>query len=312
MTASSESTGLRIGALSKRVGVSAHVLRAWETRYGLFAPDRSAGGYRLYSEDDVRKVRRMKAQLAAGFSAAEAARLVLAEPALTVVPDQAPVQASGQAPGQLADGGAPGTGVSDPETFQTLRRALDDLDERAAQTALDRLFSTLTVEAAVRDVLMPVLSDLGVRWARGEVSIGQEHFASNLVRSRLAALATGWGGGQGKKALLACPPGERHDIALLSFGLVLRRAGWQVTYLGADSPMADVEQAVARVEPDVVVLSAIHPDRFDAIRSDLARLAGTATVALAGPGASAELADEVGAEYLSDDPVTAAERWTKR
>lgn len=289
---SPEPAGLRIGALSKRVGVSAHVLRAWETRYGLFAPERSTGGYRLYSEDDVRKVRRMQAQLAAGLSAAQAARAVLTE-----------TEPAGSTAGWAATG---------TDAFETLRRALDDLDERAAQNVLDQLFSTLSVEAAIRDVLMPLLNDLGSRWARREVSIGQEHFASNLLRSRLAAMASGWGAGNGRKALLACPPGERHDIALLSFGLVLRRSGWRVTYLGADTPMADVEQAIARFEPDLVMLSAIDPERFEAIRPDLTRLASHGAVALAGPGASEEFADEVGAEYITVDPVTAAETWAER
>src|SRR3954451_9799875 len=70
---------LRIGELSRRVGVSDHLLRAWETRYGLLHPSRSTGGYRLYSEADADRIRRMKGHLAAGLSAAEAANAVRAE-----------------------------------------------------------------------------------------------------------------------------------------------------------------------------------------------------------------------------------------
>src|SRR4249920_3579850 len=70
---------LRIGELSRRVGVSDHVLRAWESRYGLLRPARSAGGFRLYSEADENRVRRMQAHLADGYSAAEAARAAVAE-----------------------------------------------------------------------------------------------------------------------------------------------------------------------------------------------------------------------------------------
>src|SRR3954470_8863635 len=79
MTSQAERPTLRIGELSRRVGVSDHVLRAWETRYGLLRPSRSTGGYRLYSEADADRIRRMQAQLAAGLSAAEAAQAVLAE-----------------------------------------------------------------------------------------------------------------------------------------------------------------------------------------------------------------------------------------
>jgi methanogenic corrinoid protein MtbC1 len=186
------------------------------------------------------------------------------------------------------------------------------LDERSAHSVLDQLFGALTVETVIRDVLMPYLHELGDRSASGEVTVGQEHFASNVIRSRLAALATGWGTGRGPRALLACPPGELHDIALLSFGLVLRRAGWRVVYLGADSPMADVERTATAIEPDLVVLSATDRARFDGNRPDLIRLAQGRSVALAGAGASAELAAAVGAEYAELDPVSTAERLAER
>lgn len=293
METSGAEPGLRIGALSKRAGVSEHVLRAWETRYGLLAPARSPGGFRLYTENDLRRVQRMRVYLAEGLSAAEAARAVLAE-------------RPGRPPRPITERAA------DPGSLGALRHALDDLDERAAHVVLDQLFGSLTVEAVIRDVLIPYLRELGERWGRGEVTVGQEHFASNLIRSRLAGMASGWGSGRGPWALLACPPGERHDIALLAFGLVLRRAGWRVTFLGADSPAGDIEHVAGILEPELVMLSAVVPDRFEAIRSDLARLTRDRPVAIAGPGASSELATAVGAEYVADDPVTAAEHWADR
>jgi DNA-binding transcriptional MerR regulator len=294
METSSATPGLRIGALSKRAGVSEHVLRAWESRYGLLAPARSPGGFRLYSENDLRRVQRMREYLAEGLSAAEAARAVLAEPA-----------GARSAPRRAETAPAEGS-------VSTLQHALDDLDERSAHVVLDQLFGSLTIEAVIRGVLIPYLHELGERWERGEVTVGQEHFASNLIRSRLAGMASGWGSGRGPWALLACPPGERHDIALLAFGLVLRRAGWRVTFLGADSPAGDIEHVAGILEPDLVMLSASDPARFEVIRSDLTRLAGERTVAIAGPGASADLAAAVGAEYVPDDPVTAAEHWADR
>jgi len=287
--------GLRIGALSKRAGVSEHVLRAWETRYGLLSPTRSPGGFRLYSDADVRRVQRMRAYIADGLSAAEAARAVLAEPdGASAVRDPLLVR-------MAESGGA-----------ANLRSALDELDERAAQAVLDQLFGALTVEAVIREVLMPYLHELGDRWQRGDVTVGQEHFASNIIRSRLAALSTGWGAGHGPRALLACPPGELHDIALLSFGLILRRSGWRVVFLGADSPMADVERTAAALGPDLVMLSASDHSRFDAVRPQLVELSKDRSVVLAGAGASNELAATVGAQYVGADPVTAAERLAER
>jgi hypothetical protein len=108
-----------------------------------------------------------------------------------------------------------------------LREALDNFDEPAAQQALDRLFAKFTVEFVFRDVVLPYLHERGERWQRGNVDVAGEQFASNVLRTRLAGLARGWGQGGGPRAVLACPPGEEHDIPLLAFGLVLNRRGWR-------------------------------------------------------------------------------------
>jgi DNA-binding transcriptional MerR regulator len=144
---------LRIGELSRRLGVSGHVLRAWESRYGLLQPARSAGGFRLYSEADELRVRRMQAHLARGLSAAEAARAVLGED------DPARAEASGAEPHR-----APATASELPGA---LRQALDAFDEPAAQAILDRLMSDLSLPALLRDYVVPYLAELGERWQRG-------------------------------------------------------------------------------------------------------------------------------------------------
>jgi MerR family transcriptional regulator, light-induced transcriptional regulator len=282
---------LRIGELSRRLGVSDHVLRAWERRYGLLRPVRSAGGFRLYSPADESRVRRMQAHLARGLSAAEAARAALdeeLEPPATV--STQPVERRGG----LADA----AGV--------LAQTLDDMDEPAAQAVLDRLLADYTVEAVLREVVLPYLHELGERWEHGEVSVAEEHFASSLLRGRLANLARGWGQGHGPLALLACPPGERHDLPLLAFGIVLHRNGWRVSYVGADTPLEDIARTAAGLRPDLVVLAAVIPERFEGLDADLSRLARIAPLALAGAGATPAVARASGARLLTGDPVTAA------
>src|SRR5689334_24739859 len=123
---------LRIGELSRRLGVSDHVLRAWENRYRLLQPVRSAGGFRLYSEADESRVRRMQAHLAHGLSAAEAAQAVLAEDSRTPA-DHGRAAAPRRA--------APTAG----ELSGALRQALDAFDEPTAQAVLDRLMFDLSV-----------------------------------------------------------------------------------------------------------------------------------------------------------------------
>jgi len=291
---------LRIGELSRRVGVSEHVLRAWESRYGLLRPERSKGGYRLYSEDDQIRVKRMRAHLADGLAAAQAAQAAIAQeqPGRTVGPQTvAPVAAAA-------------SGADVGYSAGVLAQALDDLDEPAAQAVLDRALTDFTVETVLRDVVLPYLHQLGERWESGLVSVAQEHFASHVIRGRLAGLARGWGNGSGPQALLACPPDELHELSLLVFGIVLNRRGWRIGYLGANTPMADTLQVASQVRPSLVVLAATNPQRFTAVAADLSRLAEIAPLVVAGEGATSELARSVGARVLSGDPVTAAEHLT--
>ena len=280
---------LRIGELSRRLGVSDHVLRAWESRYGLLQPVRSAGGFRLYSEVDARRVRRMQAHLAGGLSAAEAAQAVL-----------------GEDRGVRTDPAA-GPGATASELSGALRTALHAFDEPAAQAVLDRLVSDLSLTAVLREVVLPFLAELGQRWERGTVTVAQEHFASNVIRGRLAGLARGWGNGYGPRAVLACPPGELHDLALMVFGIVLHRSGWRIDYLGTDTPVEELTGTVDARQPDLVVLAATLPGTLEPLAAQLTVLARRAPLALAGPGASPRLAAAVQARLLGGDPVTAAE-----
>jgi MerR family transcriptional regulator, light-induced transcriptional regulator len=284
---------LRIGELSRRLGVSEHVLRAWESRYGLLQPVRSPGGFRLYSEADELRIRQMQAYLADGLSAAEAARAVLDGGAAATLSRLAEPDLAASAGSELS---------------ATLRQALDAFDEPAAQAVLDRLFADLSVPAVLRYVVLPYLADLGERWQRGAASIAMEHFASNIIHGRLAGLARGWGSGHGPQALLACPPGELHDMALMIFGIVLNRNGWRIDYLGTRTPVEELERAVDATRPDLVVLAATVPETLEPLRPELASLGRRAPLALAGAGATPQIATAVAARLMAGDPVTEAER----
>src|SRR4051794_13183165 len=84
----------------------------------------------------------------------------------------------------------------------------------------------------------------------------EEHFASNVIGSKLRALARGWGEGAGRLALLACPPGEQHELGLVRFGLLLREQGWTIAYLGAETPASELGTAAAELSPALVVIAA--------------------------------------------------------
>jgi methanogenic corrinoid protein MtbC1 len=159
---------------------------------------------------------------------------------------------------------------------------------------------------------MPYLRELGERWARKQVSIAQEHFASRLIEGRLLALARGWNKGPGRRAVLACPPGEQHTLPLISFGLILRSRGWRNIYLGGETPPSTAQMAADTVTADVVVMSAVSADRFAPIAKDLRGLARRRPLVLAGPGATPELAAKLDVQCLHDDPATAAETLSRR
>jgi MerR family transcriptional regulator, light-induced transcriptional regulator len=272
---------VRIGELSRRTGVSVDVLRVWERRYGLLSPERTPGGQRLYSAGDEQRIRAMRSHLDDGLSAGEAARLV-----------SRPATGSPATPRELA---------------AALETALDALDEARAHATLDQVFDDLGIEVALTDVLMPYLRGLGDRWACAEVSVAEEHFASRLLQARLLAAARGWDAGGGPRALLACPPGEAHDLALISFGIALRRRGWRITYLGASTPIGSLLDMAQALDARIVVLSATTPVRFADVSDSLRTLAAAVPLALAGEGANAQIAADVGARLLEGDPVAGAE-----
>jgi len=275
---------MRIGELSRRTGVSPELLRAWEQRYGLLRPTRSAGGFRLYSVEDEERVRRTNALLAEGLSTAEAARLASGAAPMPVAPDQPLVE-------EFAD---------------QLRHALEGFDAAAGHAALDRLLGAVSVEFALTEVLIPYLRDLGERWADGSVSVAQEHFASHLIRGRLLGLLRDWGSGGSSSVVLACMPGEAHDLGLVLLGVLVSRRGWRVTFLGADTPFDTLENCIRTVQPTVTVLATYNARLFrkhvDAIRglSTVTRLAVVAPV-------DADAITDTGAEALAEGIAQAAE-----
>jgi DNA-binding transcriptional MerR regulator len=276
----------RIGELARRVGVSEHVLRAWERRYQVVQPTRTPSGYRLYSTTDEQRLRQMFRLVQQGMPPAEAARAVLAGP-------------SAAARGALD----PATSRLVSASRRRLRDALWSMVEPQSQAALDEVLAAVPLEVAIRRVLVPILRELGEGWHTGQVSVAQEHFATAIIRGRLAGLARGWGQPSGPRALLACPPGERHDLGLLMFGLLLARRGWSISFLGADTPIAAIGSAVAAQHADVVVLSAMDTARLDAVADELEDLASRVRVALAGPGATERTSARTGTELLAGDLV---------
>ncbi|MFL5926306.1 MAG: MerR family transcriptional regulator [Gaiellaceae bacterium] len=282
-----ESAGVRIGELSRRSGASRDVLRVWERRYGLLRPTRLANGYRVYSAMDVERAIEMQAHLARGVAPAQAAELVVA---------------GGDGEHAAAPFGA-------PALLARLSAALAAYDGGGAVQLLDRALLNLGLAETIVQVVLPCLRDVGRKWECGEISVAQEHFATDVLRRRLLSRAGGWEGDGDRVALLACAPGEQHDVGLVCFGLALNSYhGWGITYLGADTPLPHLTDAARRIRPDLVAVSTVSPARFFPELTRWRDLAREAQLAIGGAGAHARLARKMGAAMLGGDPVVAAKR----
>jgi MerR family transcriptional regulator, light-induced transcriptional regulator len=264
---------VRIGELARRTGTTPELLRAWEQRYGLFDPVRTAAGYRLYSASDEQRVRAMRSRIAEGLSAAQAARSVRA-------------------------------GRPPADALTRLEDAFARFDAAAAEDLLDQLLTARPTSSVILDVVLPVLHAVGERTDPSDQEIATEHFASNLVSGRLRGLAGGWDLGTGPRAVLACPSGERHDLGLIAFGLALREQGWRITLLGHDTPSSTIERTAITLAARAVVLAAVVPERFADPR--LAELGVGRLLAIGGAGARTEEAGALGALLLQGDPYSAA------
>lgn len=202
--------------------------------------------------------------------------------------------------------------VSCVETMTDTRAlwdAVEAYDGEAADVALASLLWDRPLSDVVMHVVLPFLRELGDRWETGNLSVAHEHFTSNLLRRRLWAFtarpsAEEWAA-EGPVVLLACPPGERHDLVLLCFALLLGENGAKARYLGADTPMPALAAAARSTGADAVVLAATRDTALTAHASSISRMASEHQVFIAGRGATQEIAESMRAHLLPHDPVAA-------
>jgi methanogenic corrinoid protein MtbC1 len=130
-------------------------------------------------------------------------------------------------------------------------------DEAAAEQVMASAFSLYPLEQVGEGVIQPVMVEIGERWHHGELSITREHYATNYVLQRLAAiLRTLPNLSDGPEMWVGCAPGEQHEMGALLLAIFLRRSGYQVRYLGQDLPTDDLLQEVIARRPAIVLFSA--------------------------------------------------------
>lgn len=234
-------------AVEKATGLSPRTLRSWERRYGVPVPQRDPRGRRLYSERDVVLIRWLTEQVARGITIGRAVAMLAAERAGATRPAPASV---------------------DLDRLQLrLLQAIDWMDEDEATRTIQLALDTLPLERVMLDLLQPVLYRVGDLWVAGRVSVASEHFGTHIVRSILSDLLRRAGPpSRPQHVLVGCAPGEEHDIGSLILALLLRRAGFRVTYLGASLEAEGLRADLDRIRPDALCLSATTQSAADALR----------------------------------------------
>lgn len=231
---------LPIRTVSALTGVNAITLRAWERRYGLVRPLRTAKGHRLYTRAHVDEIRRVLALTRSGVAIGQVRAALEAEP-----------RPASAAP----TGGEPWAGYR-----RRMAEAVAAFDDVALEEAYAEALALHPIDRATRMVLMPLLEELGERWSKVAGGVAEEHFFSTYLRNKLGArfhhrrpLESG------PKVLAACVPGEQHELGLLLFALAAHEAGLRVVLLGANVPLDEAGTAARRAQCDALVLASSVP-----------------------------------------------------
>jgi MerR family transcriptional regulator, light-induced transcriptional regulator len=263
---------LRIRTIARLTGIREATLRAWERRYGFPRPHRSENNYRAYTREEVENIRRVAQYIGEGLSVSEAISLVKGPPVREL----------------------PREGTLSERFWAAVKR----MDSDGALRVLDEGQAAMDVDTYCEGMLLPLLREMGER-----VDIAREHLASALIRQRLSALIAAEATREdGPRAVLACPSKDHHEGGLLALGLFLKRRGWRVTVLGADTPAEALRSACAQVGPDFVALSFVRrrePEELAEVLREAVLACAPVRVVVGGPGAREHLKTifSCGAQY---------------
>ncbi len=278
---------------SIRSGVSVPLIRAWERRYGVVSPQRTASGYRLYDDEAIATLVRVRELTESGWTASEASRAVLAgEVPLHPLPPlpRAPVNAEASHARQA-------------DLVERFVEAARDMDIAATGAALDEIFAQGSYESIVDDLLMPALVEIGRSWSEGRLDVAAEHAASAAVHRRLSALYEAAAVVGDPLLVVGLPPGARHELGSLAFAVAVRRQGVGVLYLGPDVPVDSWVHVIRQHRARVAVVGVVQEaDRIAALEvAEALREAGLSpTLAVGGGRARWEGAEQAGMVVLPD------------
>ncbi len=318
-----------IRAASALTGINPNTLRAWERRYGLVTPERTPKGYRLYTEDDVQRLRLIQRALQGGLSVGRVKEHLEDSESFEKMlegleRESRPSRPSRTVEVSLADCGLSGTttiqlparGAADQGTLDTFAEQIEKAAIRFDRMALERTFSRATGIYTLRDAfcraLAPALARVGERYLRNLGSVAEEHFLTAFAREKLIAALAGLRPlHQQPRVLCACAPGEQHEIGLMLLALEFGLEGVSTLYLGANVPVEALLLGTDRANLRAVVLSTTVPPPFEPLaeaRRQLSERSRRLRVFAGGPAAVQQKTalETLGYDVLPLEPELAA------
>jgi len=259
--------------VARRTGLSPDVIRAWEKRYGAVVPERTPTGHRLYSDEDLHRLTLLSRVVDAGRRIGDVAQLSMRELEALVAEDESArgtVLSAPRTP-RSATGGA----VSVDDYLSRALDAVSHLDGLALDETLQSAAVALSGPVLRRDLLLPLMHQVGEGWRRGELRIAHEHLASSVVRSFLGSMrSTPNTAPSAPRIVVTTPSGQLHELGALIVASSAADSGWRVTYLGPDLPAEEIAGAVKEQDAKAVALSVIYPPDNPRIHTELRALRG--------------------------------------
>lgn len=253
-TKSTDAPLYNLKAVVMETGLKPPTIRAWERRYGMPQPQRTAGGHRQYSQRDIDSLKWLIARQAEGMSISHAVELwrtldsqgedPLLEPEPLIM-SESMLTATAQ------------LGTEITELRQEWVAACLSFDRAQAEQVLGRAFALFAPEVVSVELLQAGLSEIGELWYTGEITVQQEHFTSAMSVQRLEMLiAAAPPPMRPERIIIASAQDDHHVFSPLLLTYLLRRRGWDVLYLGADVPVAELGETVAQTGSRVLIISA--------------------------------------------------------
>lgn len=253
--------------VTQRTGLSPHVIRVWERRYGAVTPGRTDTNRRLYSEDEVQRLILLRRATNAGHSIRNVANLSTPELGELVGEgtQEQPMDGKDVRP-------APRQSSAASLVDQALT-AVARLDAEGLEKALNRGAVELGQQALLQQVIVPLIEEIGNRWQRGALKVAHEHIATAVIRTFLGNFSRGYTVPSSAPGLIVTTPaGQLHELGAILVAAAANQQGWRVTYLGPSLPAEEIAGAVIQDNARAVALSVVYPEDDPHLDAELRRL----------------------------------------